>query len=859
MKVPRATYRLQFHSGFTLRDARGWVPYLSALGVSHVYASPLLQARPGSPHGYDVCDPSRINAEVGDDADLESFAAALRQHGMGLVLDIVPNHMAAAAENPWWWDLLKHGRHSRYAEYFDVDWEAPDDRLRGKVLLPVLGDRPERALDRGEIKVEGEAAEVTVRYFHHRFPVCPRSLPETGGSRDAVWLRLNADRTALARFLDQQHYRLACWREGDRRLNYRRFFTINDLAGLRVEEPRVFADAHRQIFQWYERGLLQGLRVDHPDGLRDPQEYLERLDRAVPGAWIIVEKILEPDESLPDGWPVAGTTGYDFLARVTGLFVDCAGEQPLTDFYAAFTGEPTDYAELLRAKKRLMLREGLGPEVSRLTRLLASLAAGQGLEGGARADELREALIELIACFPVYRTYSRADQISPTAADQARVTAAVAQARRARTPPCPTFLAHLAFLGDLLLLRYPGDPAREFVLRFQQLTGPAMAKGAEDTAFYCYNRFLALNEVGGDPGCFGLGVERFHQTCEEACQRWPSTLLATSTHDTKRSEDVRARLALLSEIPGSWGAAVRRWSAHNEKHRLGPWPDRNAEYLYYQTLVGAWPLPLDRALGYLTKAVREAKQHTHWHDPNAAYESALKEFVTGTLADREFVEDLAQFVAPLVPAGGVNALAQTLLKLTAPGVADIYQGTEWWDLSLADPDNRRPVDFARRWTALAELRRRLQAGAVRDLLPELLQDPADGRIKLFVIQRTLEFRQHHPELFRAGGYLPLPATGRRADHVCAFARRLGDTIAITIVPRLIMGLSKGLNASLVATETWADTQLMLPASLKARALQNLFTGDVVGLSVEGAAVGLRLADVWQGFPVALLTGPDAPL
>ena len=624
--IPRATYRMQFHSGFTLRDGLAWVPYLSALGVSHLYASPLLMARPGSTHGYDVCQPARLNPELGTEADLDALVAALRERGMGLVLDIVPNHQGIGGpENPWWWDVLKHGRQSRFARHFDIDWDSPDPRWRNKVLLPVLGDEVERVLERRELTVVREGNEMRLRYFDRQFPVNPASLPESGSAAESVLAAVRDDPRAMEGLLARQHYAVVHWRLGDEHLNYRRFFTITDLVGVCVEVPQVFADTHQRILDWHRRGLLDGLRVDHPDGLRDPRTYLERLSQAAPGAWITVEKILEPGEELPGEWPVAGTTGYDFLGRLAGLFIDPAGEAPLTDFYAEFTDEPTRFAALVREKKRWILRERLAAEVTRLTRLLEVVAAGDNRGLPFAAAQLREALIELVACVPVYRTYIRANNQpddGSTAgetgavfeairdADVAVVDAAVADARRER----PELGAVLAFLGDLLLGRVHGADSADWVMRFQQLTGPAMAKGVEDTAYYCYNRFIALNEVGGDPSRFGLSVGGFHQACAETSRHWPQGMLATSTHDTKRGEDVRARLALLSEIPGRWATAVRRWSAMNEAHREHGWPDRNAEYFFYQTLVGAWPLSVDRALACMEKAAREAAS-THRLDP----------------------------------------------------------------------------------------------------------------------------------------------------------------------------------------------------------------------------------------------------
>ncbi|MBI5383148.1 MAG: malto-oligosyltrehalose synthase [Verrucomicrobia bacterium] len=891
--VPRATYRLQFNRSFTLRHATELVPYLRELGVSHVYASPLLKARPGSTHGYDVCDPSQINPEVGTEAELAAFVAALREDGMGLVLDIVPNHAGIGPENPWWWDVLKHGQASRFAGYFDIDWDSPDPELHAKVLAPVLPDSLGAVLERSELRAECEADEVALRYQDHKFPADPASLPPAGEPRRRFVADLNSSPAKLAAFLGRQHYLLTDWHEANARVNYRRFFVVNTLAALRVEEPEVFCVTHERILDWCQRGFVDGLRVDHPDGLRDPLEYLQRLRAAAPESWIVVEKILQPGEELPDDWPVAGTTGYDFLNRVTGLFADPAGEAPLTEFYAEFTGEPADWAAIIREKKLLVLRELFGAEVDRLARLLARIAAEHGID--LPREPLREALLELAAAFPVYRSYVGSTAFMPaevaarpTSSEQAGppsphpnplpsdgrgsteeragrnlvlslassrvefslshrmgegqgegqgenqlacIVQALAHARQHRTDLHPLF----DFLGDLLLRRTVGPTESEFVLRFQQLTGPAMAKGVEDTAFYCFNRFVALNEVGGDPGRFGLSVPEFHQACLQAQERWPDSMLATSTHDTKRSEDVRARLAVLSEIPAEWCAAVRRWSAMNGKHRRNgcadsaksaPWPDRNAEYLFYQTLVGAWPLPLDRALSYLQTAACEAKQHTRWRHRHAAYDEALANFVAATLADAAFTTDLERFIAPLIEPGRINSLAQTLLKLTAPSVPDIYQGTELWDLSLVDPDNRRPVDFARRRQLMEELKS-ISAD-------EAWRRREEGLPKLWLILRTLAFRAQRPELFgAAGSYGPLAAQGAKAKHVVAFSRG-GD--AITIVPRLVLGLGGN----------WEDTTVPVPLGL----WENELTGD----EVPGGNV--RLRELLQRFPVALLSRID---
>ena len=875
---PRATYRVQFHRGFTFDDAVNVAGYLADLGISHLYSSPYLQAVPGSAHGYDVIDHGRVNEELGGAEGHTRLCFTLARHGLGQILDVVPNHMAIAARgNAWWWDVLENGPSSRYASYFDVDWDPPESRLRNTVLLPVLGEHYGRALEAGAFRLQREGAVFSLTYHEHAFPLAPPSLDEPLGTaamrarsdtlafiadalghlplstatdwlsvqqrhRDKEVLRqllerllreepeiaaavtrvvdeINASPDALDALLEQQNYRLAFWRTAGRDLGYRRFFDINTLVGLRTEEDRVFTDTHALVLRWLGDGMLDGLRIDHPDGLRDPEHYLRRLHNASPTAWIVAEKILEPGERLRESWAVAGTTGYDFLNRVGGLFVDPDGEKALTGFYADFTGEPTDFAALARQRKHLVMREVLGSDVNRLTALFLTVCERHRRHRDYTRHELHEVLREVIAWFPVYRTYMRADH-GDAHADDARYVGEAIEAAKAARPDLDAEL--FDFFRDLLLLRLPGPDENELVMRFQQLTGPVMAKGVEDTAFYGFNRLVALNEVGGDPGRFGVSVEEFHRESAEAQARWPRTMLATSTHDTKRGEDVRARLALLSEIPERWSATVARWAAINESHRRGEWPDRNAEYLLYQTLVGAWPIDAERVIAYMQKAAREAKAHTSWTDPRPAYEDALTGFITDALADRRFVADLEAFVAPLVEPGRINSLAQTLVKLTAPGVPDLYQGTELWTLTLVDPDNRAPVDYTLRRRLLDEL---------EDATPEDIWLRIDeGLPKLWTIRQALGLRRRRPELFGAqGDYRPLEARGARASHAVVFMR--GDA-AITIAPRLPIGLSGD----------WGDTSLDLPDGR----WRNELTGDVVS---DGS---IRLGDVLKRFPVALL-------
>jgi (1->4)-alpha-D-glucan 1-alpha-D-glucosylmutase len=635
---------------------------------------------------------------------------------------------------------------------------------------------------------------------------------------DGVIAELNADPDDLDALLERQNYRLAYWRAAARDLGYRRFFDINTLVALRMEDEWVFTDTHT-LLQWLATGVLDGLRIDHPDGLYDPEAYCRRLHQVSPQAWMVVEKIIEPGERLRESWSVAGTTGYDFLNRVGGLFVDPTGEQPLTELYADFTGKSVDYWVLAREKKHQALHELLGSDVNRLTALCVEICERDRRHRDYMRYEFQEVLREVIACFPVYRTYVQAEAGHVSVGDMRYINVAVERAKGHR-PEVDGAL--FDFLRDPLLLRVRGVLETELVMRFQQLTGSTMAKGVEDTVFYGFNRLISLNKVGGDPSRFGTSPEVFHQACLEAQQRWPRIMLATSTYDTKRSEDMRVRLHLLSEIPAHWGQAVRRWAGLNERHRRAGRPDRNTEYLLYQTLVGAWPIGVERAITYMEKAIREAKVHTSWTKTNQEYEEVVWAFVADVLANWEFTADLEAFVMPFVAPGWVNSLAQLLLKLTAPGVPDLYQGTELWELSLVDLDNRRPVDYGLRRQRLA---------ALEGATPEVIWARIDeGLPKLWVIRQALALRCRQSALFGPhGDYQPLGARGALAKHIVAFARGNG---AVTVVPRLVLGLHGD----------WAETTIELPRG----AWHNELTGE----AVRGGAV--RLVDLLARFPVCLL-------
>ena len=878
--APRATYRVQLHAGFGFDDVAAIAPYLAELGVSHVYCSPYLQAAAGSTHGYDVVDHRHLNHELGGDEAHGRMCRALAATGLSQVLDIVPNHMAAAGtENAWWWDVLENGPSSRYAATFDVDWPATDEGGRGGLVLPILGDHYGRLLEASELWLAREGGTFAVRYYDHAAPISPRTLdgllgraaercgsdelatiatalgrlppasatdrasvrerhrdkevlrhllarllreqPGVAAAVDAVVAETNGDPDALDALLARQVYRLAYWRVATQELDYRRFFDIPTLVALRMEVPHVFEETHELVLRLVADGTVTGLRVDHPDGLRDPEGYLRRLFEASGGTWVVVEKILEPGEELPVTWPVAGTTGYDFLNLVGGVFVDPAGEGPLSELHARFTGATEDYKEVVRQKKHLVMSQSLAADVTRLTDLAAAVCERHRRYRDHTRLELREAVSELVASFPVYRTYLVPGR--PVAdADVATIAFAVEEARARRPDLDPDLFT---FLGDVLLLRVPGPIEEELALRFQQLTGPVMAKGAEDTAFYCYRRLMALNEVGGDPGRFGRTVEELHRANRRAADAWPSTMLTLSTHDTKRSGDVRARVNLLSEIPDQWALAVRRWSTINEEHKRDGMPDRGAEYLLYQNLVGAWPLPVDRAVAYLEKAAKEAKEHTSWIDPDPAYDGALRGFVEAVLADERFCADMTSFVAPLVDAGRVSSLAQTLLALTSPGCPDIYQGSEVWDLSLVDPDNRRPVDYEARRDLLAK---------VADAAPDDVHAWADeGAPKLWLVHRALRLRRSHAAAFAPGSsYEPLAAEGEKAQHVVAYARGGGPATVVVVVPRLVLGLG----------DKWGETTVGLP--------EGRWTDVLGGTEVDGGPAAV--ADLLSRFPVALL-------
>ncbi|MET0763440.1 MAG: malto-oligosyltrehalose synthase [Blastococcus sp.] len=759
--VPAATYRLQVHAGFRLEDAAQVADYLAELGVTHAYSSPLLRSAEGSTHGYDTVDHAHIDEARGGRAGFDRFVAALHTHGLGLVLDLVPNHMGVAdpVASPWWWDVLQYGRDSAHAAAFDIDWEFGG----GKVRLPVLGS----AEDVAKLEVvDGE-----LRYYENRFPLAP-------GTGEGTPQEVHA----------RQHYDLVDWRRADSDLNYRRFFAINTLAGLRVEDPAIFDATHELVLQLVDEGAVDGLRIDHPDGLADPKGYLDRLAEASDRRWTVVEKILEPGEELPDSWQTAGTTGYDALAEVDDVLVDPAGEAALTALDTELTGAAVDYARLVHYCKREVTDGILGSEVARLTRVIGELP-------GVDPAEQTEALAELLASFAVYRSY--------LPDGRAHLDAAVAAVRDLRPD-----------LGKTVDALHPvlAQAGTEAATRFEQTSGPVMAKGVEDSAYYRWARFVALNEVGGDPARFGSTVEEFHEAQQRRAERKPQAMTTLSTHDTKRSEDVRARLAVLAELPTEWASLVR---ALLDRHPLA---DRPLAHLVWQNLVGAWPLSRERAHAYAEKAAREAGTSTTWTAPDEEFEGRLHALVDAAYDHPATTAEIDAFVTRIAPFGWSNSLSQKLLQLTMPGVPDVYQGTELWDFSLVDPDNRRPVDYALRRKLLADL----DAGQVPDV-------DETGAAKLLVVSRVLRARRDHPEWF--AGYAPVEVTGSAADHVVAFDR--GAVVAVA-TRRPVALAAKG----------WGDTALQLPNG----AWRDLLTGERFVSDVAGIAADRLLARL----PVALL-------
>jgi (1->4)-alpha-D-glucan 1-alpha-D-glucosylmutase len=970
LPVPTATYRLQFHAAFTFDDATAIVAYLDALGISHCYASSYLAAVPGSTHGYDVADPTRLNPEIGTDETYRRWVSALRAHGMGHIIDLVPNHMGIAkSANPWWQEVLENGPSSLYARVFDIDWHPLKVELENKVLLPILGDSYGVVLERQEVVLRYQAGVFSLHYFETTLPVAPgsyariletdvdalvealgaesseaaeylsiltaiRRLPSRADlrpasrierarekevikrrlatlTRDCAAVRAHVERAVelfngtkgdkrsfdrLDELLSGQAYRLAHWRVAAEEINYRRFFDINELAAIRTEDPEVFRHVHALVFELLKYELVDGFRIDHVDGLYDPGDYLARLqDRAHearpdlfgPGRplFVVVEKILALDEELPD-WRTHGTSGYDFLIQLNGLFVDGRNEKAFNAVWENFTRLKTAFREIAYRSKQLVLRLSMASELNVLAHQLNRFSERSRYYRDFTLNSLTQAMREIIACFPVYRTYvNEREQVRRR--DRQYIEFAVAEAKR-RNPGRPR--AVFDFVRDLLLKQADYIPEEEreehlrFVGKFQQVTSPVTAKGIEDTALYNYNRLVSLNEVGGEPDHFGIAPDALHDWLRSRAAKWPHALSATSTHDTKRSEDVRARLNALSELPGAWKQAAGRWARANRRGRTTiddqSYPSRNEEYLLYQTLVGSWPLdPMDaegeriyreRIVSYMQKAMREAKIVTSWLNPSERHEQAMKEFIEAILdvGNTAFRDDFIEFQARIARYGIYNSLAQVAVKVGAPGVPDFYQGTELWDFSLVDPDNRRPVDYARRAALLEELTPAVRReGGLRPLFERLAASPTQDRLKLAVTHGLLDFRRAHADIFQHGDYEPLAFEGVRREHAFGFARRHGGHRVLVIVPRLIAGLIPDANVPPLGEKVWGDTIVRLPeraASIRevAEAADSdgggspdsraSFRNALTGERTTADAHALRLADIFAVAPVAML-------
>jgi (1->4)-alpha-D-glucan 1-alpha-D-glucosylmutase len=937
MKIPSATYRLQFTPEFGFSEAAGVLPYLHALGISDIYASPIFHAREGSQHGYDVVDPNELNPQLGSEEEFESLNEQARRLGLGWAQDIVPNHMAYDGQNRMLMDVLENGEASPFFDFFDIDWQHPYESMRGKVLAPFLGGFYGECLEKGEIALHYDRHGLGVRYFSLQLPVNLESYSEVLtqnlnllrkrlGSHHLDFIKLlgvlyalknippkqeSADRadqilfvkqmlwelytgtreikehldaniarfngipgnpesfSLLDRLLSQQHYRLSFWKVAAEELDYRRFFNINELISLRVEDEKVFRHSHTLIFKLVREGKLSGLRVDHVDGLYDPLGYLKRLRQEAGDLYLTVEKILGVDEELPSAWPVEGTTGYDYLNILNGIF--CAGQQRrrFNQIYERFTGLETSWPALMPEKKRLIIGKYMAGDIESLAYLLKRVSSRDRHAADVTLYGLKRALVEVLAFFPVYRSYVSPGSFS--AQDRDQLTKAVERAKEANAG----LLLELNYIGRFLLLDFADHATDEernrwtdFVMHFQQLTGPLMAKGSEDTALYVYNRLLSLNEVGGAPDRFGASVEEFHDFNLRRLAHWPHAMNATATHDTKRGEDARARINVLSELPAEWEKNLRTWSRTNRakktKLRGAEAPDRNDEYFLYQTLIGSYPLNqdqdgefLERLTAYLIKAVREAKVHTEWLKPDGAYEQAFVDFARQILAPAEgnrFMEEFLPFAKKIAYCGMFNSLSQTLLKIASPGVPDVYQGTELWDLSFVDPDNRRPVDYAKRRHLLEELK----DGEVKDrpgLLRDLLSRWENGRIKLYLIHKLLDFRRAHRELFTDGEYIPLEATGESRQAVCAFARRKGQTWALAVVPRLV-GHRVYHGTPPLGAEVWNSTALSLRDDMPGRWL-DIISGERLEASDTAPTKNLLLRGVFNNFPAALLYHEDA--
>jgi (1->4)-alpha-D-glucan 1-alpha-D-glucosylmutase len=936
MIVPLSTYRIQFGPHFGFRKAREIVPYLYDLGISHLYASPIFKARKSSAHGYDGVDPNQLNPELGTAAEFEELVRALRNHHMGWLQDIVPNHMAYDGDNPWLADVFENGSASKSYRFFDIDWNHSHPDLKGKVIAPFLGRPGAQCFENQEVRLVYGPEGFSMIYYDLKLPLkadtyglllslvhanlaARRREQQTDAAplkpliaafenlpvyprREERRRQIQAAKTALWRLSQQspaiqqsmadtlaalgnekdnprcrgfrdtlwsrQVFALAFWKTAARQINYRRFFAVNDLIALRQERAAVFNQTHALILKLVRQGWFTGLRVDHIDGLADPADYLERLRKKTKAIYLVVEKILSAGERLPTGWPVQGTTGYDFADRLCGLFCQGAQAERFDALYRHWSDDAPAYEDQVFQSKRQFLEQEMAGDMDNLARLFQKAAAGVLPGRAASMDRLRPALTAFLAALPVYRTYSGRQGPDKQQSRHVRQAAEVALARS------PILRKQIRFIRELLL-KPPGtgsDPCRQnhrayprqAVQRLQQLAAAAAAKGVEDTALYRYHRLISLNDVGGHPGRFGCPLERFHDFITRRCRHWLHSMNGSSTHDAKRSEDVRARINVLSEMPEKWRRQVQSWCSLNREHKVRldgrRVPHPPVEYFIYQTLVGACPLDPDhlpgfteRAAACIVKAAREAKQQTSWIDPQPAYEGALSTFVRRILAplpENSFLKEFWPFLQEIAHYGAFNALSQTLIKITAPGVPDFYRGTELLRFSLVDPDNRRPVDFTVRRQWLAKIRARHKSEPLA-LIADLLENKLNGQIKLFLIYAALQTRRQHADLFQKGRYMPLTAAGRRADHVVAFARRCAGAWSLTLVPRFVSGLVAP-HADPLGGAVWGDTACRLPPHAPAFWTDTFTSG---GIESRG---WLKVGDAFRYFPAALLIGGTLP-
>ncbi len=981
-RIPVSTYRLQFNYQFTFSDAAKIIGYLHELGISDIYSSPYFKAQKGSLHGYDIVDPTMLNPEMGTEDDYNVLIGELKKYDMGQILDIVPNHMCIGSENPWWMDVLENGLSSPRAKYFDIDWAPEEERLRNKLLIPVLGDQYGTVLENQELRLSFQEGAFFICYNSNKLPVQPNSyvlilqhrienlgknppdeapyltellsiitsikhLPphtETDGERiaerrrekeiikkrlfklygesseirdhvDANVKMFNGSRgdprsfDLLDDLLSEQIWRLSYWRVAMEEINYRRFFDINDMAGLRMENYEVFAETHKLIFKLVAEGKVTGLRVDHVDGLYSPMAYLRILQQAcsahlqppsqklqdidrssIIGSqtagqdeeasqykpfYIVVEKVLTRNEKMPPEWPVFGTTGYGFMNSLNSIFVAAKNAVLFDRIYSQFIREKINFFQVAYEKKKLVMQVAMSGEIHTLGNYISRATGKDRHSRDYTVVSLTKALTEIAAFFPVYRTYI--NTLNATDRDRQYIEQAASKARK-NNPAVSASIYN--FLKAVLLLKFPDDFSEDdkmdwldFAMRFQQLTAPVMAKGLEDTAFFIYNRLVSLNDVGGSPDRFGVSLEAFHGQNLDRIKSWPHTLIATSTHDTKHDEDVRARINVLSEMPQEWKKCLVRWSGlnrHKKKIIDGQAvPDRNEEYLIYQNIIGAWPLSAltgadyeiftDRIKNYMLKAIREAKINSSWISPNEAHEEAVMAFLDAILTSHRkniFLNEFSAFHKIVSHCGMFNSLSQTLLKIASPGIPDFYQGTEIMEFSLVDPDNRRPVDYPKRIELLRQLKKRESEIGPPALARELISANMDGRIKLFLTHRALGYRHNNHLLFMQGAYIPVESRGPRKDHVCSFVRSNGNKAVFVVVPRFVSGLIKSISEAPLGQKVWEETWIIVPHEIPADSLRDVFTGEKVVVSRQNGERMLYMGEVLKHLPFAMLEGEN---